>query len=103
MKFTPGWFLDRFFIKQPRVRRFVTRLLEGDSDRRIDVFGTTLTDEFLVLARHWDYDAGGIQRIALNAVDAAFLPDDELAKMRASFAAEFAALRQELGLPPVVA
>jgi adenosine deaminase len=63
------------------------------------LFGTTLTDEFLVLARHWGYDADGIQRIALNAVDAAFLPAAERAKMRSSFAAEFATLRQELELP----
>ena len=67
------------------------------------LFGTTLTDEFLVLARHWDYDADSIQRIALNAVDVAFLPDSERAAMRSSFAAEFTALRQELGLPPAAA
>jgi adenosine deaminase len=63
------------------------------------LFGTTLTDEFLVLARHWDYDADGIQRIALNAVDAAFLPEDEQKVMRTAFEHEFGALRQELGLP----
>ena len=39
------------------------------------LFGTTLTDEFLILARHWDYDADGLQRVALNAVDVALLPD----------------------------
>src|ERR671910_89595 len=64
------------------------------------LFGTTLTDEFLVLARHWGYDADGIQRIALNAVDAAFLPDEEKAQLRTEFVEEFARLRQELGLPP---
>ena len=63
------------------------------------LFGTTLTDEFLVLARHWGYDADGIQRIALNAVDAAFLPDEEKAQMRTEFVDEFARLRQEVGLP----
>jgi adenosine deaminase len=62
------------------------------------LFGTTLTDEFRVLARHWDYDADGLQRIALNALDAAFLPDDEKATMRREFVEEFAALRAELGL-----
>ena len=46
------------------------------------LFGTTLTDEFLVLARDWGYDADGLQRIALNAVDAAFLSDQERANMR---------------------
>src|SRR3954454_11438889 len=67
------------------------------------LFGTTLTDEFLVLAEHWGYDADGIQRIALNAVDAAFLPDEEKTHMRTEFAEEFARLRQELGLPPAEA
>jgi aminodeoxyfutalosine deaminase len=64
------------------------------------LFGTTLTDEFLVLARHWGYDADGVQRIALNAVDAAFLSKEEKAQMRTDFVEEFARLRQELGLPP---
>ena len=64
------------------------------------LFGTTLTDEFLVLANHWGYDADGMQRIALNAVDVAFLPDRERSAMRATFEGEFAALRKELGLPP---
>jgi adenosine deaminase len=67
------------------------------------LFGTTLTDEFLVLARHWGYDADGIQRIALNAVDAAFLGKEEKARMRTEFVEEFARLRQEVGLPPVEA
>jgi aminodeoxyfutalosine deaminase len=64
------------------------------------LFGTTLTDEFLVLARHWGYDADGIQRIALNAVDTAFLPDQEKTHMRTEFVEEFARLRQELGMQP---
>lgn len=34
--------IDRFFIKQPNVRRAVTRVLEGDSDRQVDVCGTSL-------------------------------------------------------------
>ena len=67
------------------------------------LFGTTLTDEFLVLARCWGYDADGIQRIALNAVAAAFLPDEEKSRLRDSFDAEFAVLRQELELPPTPA
>ncbi len=65
------------------------------------LFGTTLTDEFMVLTRHWGYDADGVQRIALNAVDAAFLPDHERVAMRAAFVDEFTRLRQDLGLPPV--
>jgi adenosine deaminase len=64
------------------------------------LFGTTLTEEFLVLSRYWGYDADGLQRIALNAVDVAFLPSDDRARLRAEFLAEFAALREELGLFP---
>jgi adenosine deaminase len=63
------------------------------------LFGTTLTDEFLILAQHWGYDADGLQRIALNALDASFLADDDKARLRADFAQEFTALRQELGFP----
>ena len=62
------------------------------------LFGTTLTDEFLILARDWGYDPDGLQRIALNAVDVAFLPDHEKAVLRDTFQGEFAALREELGL-----
>jgi aminodeoxyfutalosine deaminase len=63
------------------------------------LFGTTLTDEFLILARHWGYDADGLQRIALNAVDASFLADDDRRVLRGRFEAEFRQLRAELGLP----
>lgn len=62
------------------------------------MFGTTLTDEYRFLVRHFGYDADGIERIALNAVRAAFLPDDEKARLLSEFEAEFAALRQRLGL-----
>jgi len=65
------------------------------------LFGTTLTDEFLVLTRHWGYDAHGVQRIALNALDVAFLPDAEKSRLRSEFEAEFASLREELELPAV--
>jgi aminodeoxyfutalosine deaminase len=63
------------------------------------LFGTTLTEEFRVLARHWGYDADGLQRIALNAVDVSFLPEPEKATLRATFLDEYAALRDELGFP----
>jgi aminodeoxyfutalosine deaminase len=60
------------------------------------LFGTTLTDEFRVLAQHWSYDADGLQRIALNAVNVSFLPEPEKEALRADFLGEFAALRSEL-------
>jgi adenosine deaminase len=62
------------------------------------LFGTTLTNEFLILARDWGYDAGGLQRIVLNAVEASFLPEDERQVMRDEFVGEFEQLRSELGL-----
>ena len=65
------------------------------------LFGTTLTDEFLVLARDWGYGPDGLQRIALNAVDVSFLSEEDRQRMRAAFEAEFATLREELGLAPV--
>jgi len=55
------------------------------------------------LARHWGYDADGIQRIALNALDASFLPEEEKSRLRTSFVEEFAALRRELGILPAAA
>jgi adenosine deaminase len=63
------------------------------------LFNTTLTNEFHVLADVWGYDAEGIERIAANAVRASFLPATEKARMLGEFAAECAALREELGLP----
>ncbi len=65
------------------------------------LFGTTLTEEYKVLARAWGYGADGIERIALNAVRASFLPEPAKARLRAEFAAEFAMLRGAVGLPPV--
>src|SRR5471030_805348 len=35
-------FLDRYFIKQPRLRLFVTRLLEGDRDLDVSLLGAKL-------------------------------------------------------------
>ncbi|MFM9108895.1 MAG: adenosine deaminase [Chloroflexota bacterium] len=64
------------------------------------LFNTTLTNEFHVLAEEWGYDADGIERIAANAVRAAFIPEPAKGRMLARFAAGCAALRSELGLPP---
>jgi FkbM family methyltransferase len=34
--------IDKYFIKQPRIRRFVTRLLEGDKNSEIELLGAKL-------------------------------------------------------------
>ena len=62
------------------------------------LFGTTLTDEFRVLAEHWGYGARDLQRIAGNAVRAAFLPEPERARLLEAFSASCDDLREELGL-----
>jgi len=62
------------------------------------MFGTTLTDEYRFLARHHGYGANDLERLSLNAVRAAFLPDTEKARLLAEFQAEFSALRRQLGL-----
>ena len=42
MKAVVRQWLDRYFIKQPRVRQLVTRTLERDEDRDVTLFGTRL-------------------------------------------------------------
>lgn len=60
------------------------------------MFGTTLTDEYRFLARHFGYDASGIERLSLNAARASFLPVVEKERMLANFRGENARLRREL-------
>lgn len=64
------------------------------------LFNTTLTAEFHILADAWGYDADGVERIAANAVRAAFLPEPEKRRMLAEFRDACAALRRDLGMPP---
>jgi len=59
------------------------------------MFGTTLTDEFLLLARQWSFDAGEIEQLVLGAVRAALLPPDERERLEHEFEAELARLRRE--------
>jgi FkbM family methyltransferase len=37
-----GWLIDRLIIRQPRLRRFVTRLKDGDRDRDVQLFHTPI-------------------------------------------------------------
>ena len=66
------------------------------------LFGASLTDEYRVLAREYGYGPADLERIAANAVRAAFLSPAERDAMLADFAAETAALRAELGLDGVL-
>jgi adenosine deaminase len=59
------------------------------------MFNTSLTGEYLALARTFDMGAGELERFVLNAVRASLLPAAERATMEAQFGAEFARLRTE--------
>src|SRR5262245_17455714 len=59
------------------------------------MFNTTLTGEYLAIARAFDLDANTLERLTLNAVRASLLPADERAAMEAQFVADFARLRAE--------
>ena len=41
-QFAMIYFIDRYFLKQPKFRRFVTRLLEGNRDHDVAMLGTQL-------------------------------------------------------------
>lgn len=64
------------------------------------LFGTTLTDEYLLLATGFGYGVDDIERIALNSVRAAFLPEPEKQAMLETFAGACHALRRRHGLLP---
>ncbi|MDQ3694854.1 MAG: adenosine deaminase [Chloroflexota bacterium] len=61
-------------------------------------FGTTLTDEYRLLATSFGYGIDDIERIALNAVHVSFLPDVEKRAMVDDFRAAYAGLRARHGL-----
>lgn len=56
------------------------------------MFNTTLTNEYLVLAEHFDFTYDELQALSLRAVDAAFLPESERAALGARFRSEFETL-----------
>jgi adenosine deaminase len=60
------------------------------------MFNTTLTDEYLAVARAFSFGANTIERLALNAVRATLLPPGEKARLEAEFAADFTRLRAAL-------
>jgi len=63
------------------------------------MFGATLTGEYIALADHCGFSLEELIQLNLNAVRAAFLPDDERNALLAEFEGEIARLRDEL-LPP---
>jgi adenosine deaminase len=59
------------------------------------MFNTSLTDEYLVVARTFGWGADQLERLAISAVRASLLPTAARADLEAQFAAEFARLRAE--------
>ena len=53
------------------------------------MFNTSLTQEFVHTAEAFDLDATDVERMALNALRASFLPEDEKSRLETDFAAEF--------------
>jgi aminodeoxyfutalosine deaminase len=60
------------------------------------MFNTTLTNEYLVLAEHFDFTLDELEHLSLRAIEAAFLPANERATLSQTFQEEFASLRMEL-------
>ena len=60
------------------------------------MFNTTLTGEYLAVARAFTFRADTIELLVLNAVRATLLPPREKARLEADFAAEFTRLRAAL-------
>lgn len=60
------------------------------------MFGATLTGEYLALAEHCRFTLDELIDLNLNAVRAAFLPEDERAALLAEFEQEIDDLRREL-------
>jgi adenosine deaminase len=59
------------------------------------MFNTTLTDEYLKVARQFGFGADELERLVLNGVRVALLPEKRRAEMEADFKREFARLRAE--------
>lgn len=59
-------------------------------------FGTDLVGEYRIAAEAFGFGADELTQLALNAVEASFLPASERAALRNNFMAEIAALREEL-------
>ncbi len=60
------------------------------------MFNTSLTNEYLVIADAFGFDAEMIQALSLNAVDNSLLPAEPKAALRRLFERDFARLRNEL-------
>ncbi|NJN96450.1 MAG: adenosine deaminase [Anaerolineales bacterium] len=62
------------------------------------MFNTTLTEEYLAVARTFQFGADTLEQLTLNAVRASLLPADTRLTMEQEFQAEFARLRAADGV-----
>ncbi len=60
------------------------------------MFNTTLTDEYLLAVAHFGFDADTLEKLSLNALWAARLPEYVKASLSTRFRAEFQNLRRDL-------
>jgi adenosine deaminase len=58
-----------------------------------------LADEYVAVADAYGYTIDDMEQISLDGIEASWAPDDEKARRRTEFLAEFDALRVEFGLP----
>jgi adenosine deaminase len=62
------------------------------------MFDTSLTDEYLRITEAFGFDRAQIKRFVLNGIRGSLLPPEDQQVLETEFAAEFAALEDELGL-----
>ncbi len=62
------------------------------------MFGTTLTDEYLQIAKTFGFDKTYIKQFVLNGIQASLLPSDAKHVLEKEFRAEFTELEKETGL-----
>jgi len=60
------------------------------------LYQSTLTDEYLAAAEHFEFGLDEIQEIALNSINHSFLPDEDKATMLAEFLEAYGELQAEL-------
>jgi len=60
-----------------------------------------IADEYVAVARAFDYNLEDMEAISLAGIEACWAPDDEKGQLRSRFLSEFGQLREEHGLPAI--
>ena len=82
------------FARQRELGVHVTLNSDDPGMMRFDI-----ADEYVAVARAFDYSLEDMESLSLAGIDACWAPDDEKAALRRRFEQEFADLRAEHGLP----